>query len=215
MKTGLNQHIGTHIAHLQVLLTLTIFMMIHNPNKQKMLIRLLLVTFFFLSALFDLHGQIQKKSLMVGGEMDIPFQNQIREEKTFYLNSKVGYFIVDNLAIGIIIESELFIEYDHRTFSLGAGPMIRYYVGQNKVKPFGSFSYVASIVTGNFFNPNEFLSHLQPGIGICYQLRPTIGIEALIGYDHYYSNSGHSQNESFCSLHIGFQIFIPPNNSTN
>jgi len=56
---------------------------------------------------------------------------------------------------------------------------------------------------------------LQPGIGFCYQIRPTIGIEALLGYDHYYSNSGHTQNNSFSSLHIGFQIFIPPINNDN
>lgn len=186
-----------------------------NLNKRKMTKKALLISLLSLIAFFDLSGQIQKKTLMIGGEMNIPFQNQIREEKTFYFNPKVGYFVIENLALGVCLESELHYERDHRTTSLGAGPMIRYYIGQNKLIAFGSVSYVASIVTGNFFNPNEFLSHLQPGIGFCYQLRPTIGIEALLGYDHYYSNSGHTQNNSYSSLHIGFQIFIPPNNSDN
>jgi len=179
-------------------------------NNQKMIKKVLLLAFLFLIAIFNLNGQIPKKTVMVGGVLDIPLHYQTQEQKTFYFNPTVGYFLIDNLALGLSLESELHIDDDNHTFSFGAGPMIRYYLGKNRVKTFGHVSYLASVVTGNYFSPNEFISHLNSGIGFCYLLRPTVGIEALLSYNSYYSNINISQKKSHSSIHIGFQIYIPP-----
>jgi len=69
---------------------------------------------------------------------------------------------------------------------------------------------MASIVTGNFFRPNEFESSFQPGLGVCYMIAPTVGIEALLNYSIIDSKYDFNNPHSFGALHIGFQILLPP-----
>ena len=152
---------------------------------------------------------------MLGGELDIPLQKQSSGFLIVNLSPRVGYFIIDNLGLGLSLESELvFLEQD-RSLKIGTGPFVRYYIGKYNIKAFGHFSYVPSVFFRNTTVSNEFLSHIQPGFGVCYMLRPTIGIEAILLYDQYISNDKYSHYESFASLKIGFQIFIPHKVITN
>jgi len=156
-------------------------------------------------------GQIPKGTYMIGGDADIPFQLQMKDEMRMYIKPSMGYFVVDNFSLGLNIGSELFFSQgDNLTFSFGLGPQLRYYLGKEKIKAFGHISYMASIVTGNFFRPNEFESSFQPGMGVCYMIAPTVGIEALLNYSIIDSKYDHHKYHSFGALHIGFQIFLPP-----
>lgn len=211
-----NQLIGTLIACLQVLLTFNIFIMELNLNKQKMVKKVLFVTIFFLVALFNLNGQIQKKTLIVGGEINIPLTPQ-DDEYQFKIAPTFGYFIAKNLVVGAEFETQINSWLGARRYNIGAGPLIRYYVGKSKFQAFAHTSYVGLISFFNTSSSKYYYSHLKAGIGAHYLLIPTVGIEALLAYDYIHTNEELAQGipDPHLALHFGFQIFLPPKSIDN
>jgi len=178
--------------------------------KQRTIIALILL----LSSGISLFGQIQKNTLMLGGEIDIPLQQQGGDEYKFIIAPTFGYFIIDNLVIGAEVYTQINSWLGAIRYNIGAGPFCRYYVGKSNLKPFGHLSYVGVI---SFFNTAEskyYTSHLKTGLGASYFLIPSVSIEALIAYDQFKTNEelGRIQDPHL-SLHFGFQIFIPPRSS--
>jgi len=175
--------------------------------KKKIFISILSI-----SAVLNLCGQIQKKTIMVGGEIDIP----LKLKADGYINTKAdcrfGYFAAKNLFVGVKMEYKFDFLDGGRTITMGSGPMIRYYTGKKQLMMFGHLSYVPSIVFLTSAESNQFISHLQPGLGLSYILHPSISVEALLGYNHY-NSSNKFRYDSFSLLHIGINIFIPHNNT--
>ena len=182
-----------------------------KKSNQKMIRKAFFISILSISAILNLCGQIQKKTIMAGGEIDIPLKFNANGYINTEADFRFGYFVVNNLCIGVKMESEFNFLDGGRSIRIGAGPMIRYYIGKQQLMMFGHLSYVPSIVFRTSTVSNEFISHLKPGLGISYMLRPTISIEALLCYDHY--NSNHKFKDSFSLLQIGINIFIPHNNT--
>lgn len=189
-----------------------------NLNKRKMIKQVLLVTFLFLIAIFNLNGQFQKKTLMVGGEIHIPILSEYEDgSKQYYFNPKVGYFLLDNFAVGINTETSLYTQDKNRRTELGIGPLVRYYLGRNRIYGYAHFSYLGTLVMFNTAASNVFQSKIQPGIGVGYQLLPSVGIEAFFSYDFFHTNDQFAdrQNYTSSSLNIGFQIFFLSKQTNN
>lgn len=115
------------------------------------------------------------------------------------------------MSLGLNIEIFLYTLYDNRRTKLGIGPLVRYYIGKDRVYGFAHFSYLGKLIMFNTSVRNEFQSKLQPGVGIGYMLTSTVGIDALFKYEFYHTNDEFAeiQNYTSSSLNIGLQIYLP------
>lgn len=186
-----------------------------NLNNRKMVKKVLLKSFLSLITIFNLNGQIQKKTLMVGGEIDLPLTKKYEDENQFKIAPTFGYFVVDNLVVGVETETIINTWLDARRYNIGIGPLVRYYVGTNKLQPFGHMSYIGLMSFFNTSDNNYFSSHLKSGVGVHYLLIPSVSIEALIAYDYFNTNEELAKGipRPHLSIHFGFQIFLPPKNN--
>ncbi|GAI52401.1 unnamed protein product, partial [marine sediment metagenome] len=133
-----------------------------------------------ITALFivvNCYGQIPKKTIMIGGNFEMPIEINKYGTWQLKLTPSFGYFVIDNFALGLNLDTEFFIYRDYKETKLGIGPMMRYYFGQNNWKPFAHISYLPSITFRSDEEQNEFYSHLQLGAGINYLINKMIGIE--------------------------------------
>jgi hypothetical protein len=93
---------------------------------------LLLVAFFAVVA-FSSYGQTEQGRYLIGG--DLPFAAQFNNGSGVSLSPSFGYFIMDNFAIGGLVNVNSF----GGGTSYALGPLARYYfdTGNDKLKPFG------------------------------------------------------------------------------
>lgn len=178
--------------------------MIHNSNNQKLMRISLLISFLCLFSVINLNGQIVKKTKMIGGDVDLYLETPSPIGFGFIIHPNYAYFPIENLAVGIQLDAKFQTRNGEHYTSLGLGPMVRYYVGNESLSAFGHLSYLA-IVDFNNVTTMPYLSHIVfPGVGINYLLFPTVGLEGLLGI---YLGQG----EPTISFSLGFQFFIPPN----
>ena len=115
----------------------------------------------------------------------------------------VGYFPIDNLAIGIQVDADYTTSENNHYTSIGIGPMIRYYIGSEPFSIFGHFAYLATSDFNSQTEERDFRNMVLPGIGANYMLSPNVGIEGLLGVYL-------GQIDPTISMGIGLQIFFPP-----
>jgi Outer membrane protein beta-barrel domain len=150
------------------------------------------------------------------GYVEPPAQNLT----TFNLSPRFGYFVINNLAVGIdatiasAVQKES--QYDSK-FSmtyLGLGPFVRYYISGNKVMPFfeasGSFG---SIIEEDSFqeNTNTYktgVRNLGAGVGVAVRLSERLTFDMLAGYNSTVSKSktNNPDDERTVQGTIGFKF---------
>ena len=181
-----------------------------NINLRQKMINRSLILSIIISIGISSHCQIPKKTLMLGGEFNIGFQSPGNGLFDINLFPSIGYFLQDNLAIGLMLESSYHHQSDLWLAGVGFGPLIRYYFGKDKLQYFGHLSWIGSFTYINRTKDTNFYSVLTPGIGINYMLLPSVGVEGLLGYIiQHKSVNDMLSNNSVLSFKLGFQIFIP------
>jgi hypothetical protein len=151
----------------------------------------------------SLFGQFQKKTKMIGGNMDLYFEPRSPGAFGLVIHPTFGYFPAENFAVGLQLDTEFYSRSGDYYTSLGLGPMVRYYLGNESISAFGHFAYLASTTFYSNSDDTRIDHIIFPGIGINYMLFPNVGIEGLLAV-----YLGHV--ETTISLSVGFQIFIPP-----
>jgi len=119
------------------------------------------------------------------------------KEFSINLTPKFGYFVINNLVVGLDIS----IGYNHanshdgdiisKTTEFGVGPFLRYYIPTQKILPFAEVNY--SIGSGNrsseYFNENyEHKYQIQQycfGVGMGIPLGEKVSFDTLVGYHSY------------------------------
>lgn len=115
---------------------------------------------------------------------------------SFNLLPKVGYFVIDNLALGLDISMALSnSSYSSSTYKsttnntvLGVGPFVRYYIPTAKVLPFfeigGSFGKVNSKneYGSNTIETKSGFSAVGGGVGVAVPLGELVTFDALLDY---------------------------------
>lgn len=167
----------------------------------KQLLRSLMVCTMIFSA-YALTAQTCAKGVwMIGGSAGFSSDKPDGGESTtsFELSPQLGYFIMDNLAIGALLSYQK--SGDASTF--GFGPMIRYYFANNL---FGQVSYAIASYDSGLPN-SDSVSGNELGIGIGYDwwLNNSIAIEPVLGYSKQGGDLG--KGSSF-GLSIGVQAFL-------
>lgn len=145
-------------------------------------------------------------------------------DKIFAINllPKAGYFIMDNLAVGIDLLVGLYHEKDddgdkYNETTLAIGPFVRYYFPLEKIYPFveanvGIGSWSEKYPEDSDWNEKEGLLLYGIGVGAAKSLGEKIMLDALVGYssqtwkdedDDKYINGG-------IGLRLGFTMFFGP-----
>ena len=147
------------------------------------------------------------------------------KEFSFNFSPKVGYFVIDNLALGIdfTIASSFGkttnTEYKYNSALLTAGPFVRYYIPTKKVLPFAEAMYsVGSRKTSSNWDGDETtykygVQLYSVGIGVAIPLGEKASFDALVGY-HSTTYKAKEDNENnrrnvagTVGLKFGFTIF--------
>jgi hypothetical protein len=170
-----------------------------------------------------LNAQTQKGGFLVGlysdmfdlGYTTMKYEYNTYENDTKYFNfnlsPKVGYFVIDNLAVGIDLDFGFTLFNDrNNTTTISAGPFARYYIPTSKVLPFlelgGSIGSSGDNTTVNYGG----------GIGLAVPLGGRVMADLLAGYHHGSSKDRESSNDMSIKtgrigLELGFTILLGSN----
>lgn len=119
---------------------------------------------------------------------------------SFVLKPTAGYFVIDNLAIGITLVEEhskskfkddVDIEHAQVENQLLLGPIGRYYYGTTSLKPFGQAELLfgSSKITNEVGGRSDVLEHYSTfgfglGCGVAYFINEKIALDAILGYSY-------------------------------
>lgn len=175
------------------------------------------------------YGQLDKKTWLVGGtgsfnsykqEQTFTWQSTGMESKTIYndreieISAKVGYFVIDKLALGITptysnFKQKSVTASDNTTHKFSIGPFARYYF-LKKDKPFNILAE-ANYQFGNLSVSDQpdakgTLNKFSFLVGPEIFFNSSVGMEVLLGYKTY----NQKMVESFYTSYIenGFQIAV-------
>lgn len=103
----------------------------------------------------------------------------------FNISPNAGYFIMDNLVVGVGLGFDLYKEEDEddAETTFGISPFVRYYFDLDNIKPFaqvgggiGTYSY------GSEDSMKESISHLGFGVGIALFVNEKVSVDIAAGY---------------------------------
>lgn len=187
--------------------------------KKTLLLSILSFTTVYLSA------QIYQGQWMVGGNGSFTSSSQGDGDENKYstieLNPNVGYFVINNLAIGARINFASIKpkEADDAFVDLLAGPFIRYYFlpAERNINIFAD----ASASFGNY-GSNDKLSQNQFAVmaGPAIFLNEHAALEIALKYgsrggDLYDDPTGDDDREGSLGINIGFQIHLGSGSGKN
>lgn len=159
-------------------------------------------------------AQTDKGGWMFGAGSDFSFvsskfdSEQDESASDMNLNVSAGYFVMDNLSVGLGLGygSSKEAGADDAVSSFVVGPMVRYYL---PMKVFGQLSYqIGSVSAGG----EKLYSTGDLGIGVGYAafLNDNISIEPMVRYDMTSAkpDEGDSVSGSAFGLFINFGIYL-------
>lgn len=143
------------------------------------------------------------------------------------LSPKVGYFVVDNLAIGLDLNTSFSRQSDGASDSkfintlIGAGPFVRYYFAPKKIIPFVEVNSLFGSIKSKYEFENEDdeefktkLTSFGGGVGIAIPVGDKLCFDLLLGYNNITINE---EDDGFISsdatvnsisLKLGFTVFL-------
>ena len=98
------------------------------------------------------------------------------------LNPGIGYFFVNNLAIGLITDFSYYTNMDYnKYYSIGIGPTVKYYFG-NGILIKGESTYGGLRGLGDSsFKSNTFT--FKPGVGYAFFINSKVSLEPSLNYE--------------------------------
>jgi hypothetical protein len=138
----------------------------------------------------------------------------------------VGYFVVDNLAVGIDFNIDYArskredSDYTYTNTQFTAGPFVRYYLPSKKFLPFAEANY--SIGSGGYKwttdnDENEYKNQIQQfgfGIGMGFPLGEKASFDTLIGYQSHIIKAKEDNEDNArdiigaIGIRLGLTIFL-------
>lgn len=194
--------------------------------------KLFLTIFLFIFFILEANAQLDKNTWLVGGTGNFysskrdyasfisPSTNGYSKELTLTLSPNIGYFVSDNLAIGLrpffswskgefYPNDPLYSGGTSNSKRYGIGPFGRYYF-LNKEKPFnilGDLSYQIGILDQGAKGKLSNFSFLA---GPVIYFNTSVGLEFLIGYSTQKEElkTVNKNSSSGFAINIGFQIHL-------
>jgi outer membrane protein len=103
----------------------------------------------------------------------------------FNISPNAGYFIMDNLAVGVGLGFDLYKEEDEddAETTFGISPFARYYFDLENIKPFAQVGFgVGSYSYGSEDSMKESILHFGLGAGIALFLNDNVSVDFALGY---------------------------------
>jgi hypothetical protein len=152
----------------------------------------ILALFFTIKVFSQDEKPITSGHFLIGGDFNSEY-SKTNNLKLFQISTSpdIGYFIVDNLAIGLNIP---IIYYDYvgslNESSIGLGPFIKYYLNDGL---FFSFKLAGNIITehdgsNTTYGISSKSLSISPGIGYAYFILQKASIELGLYYEHLNTN---------------------------
>ncbi len=124
------------------------------------------------------------------------------------LSPGVGYFIIDNLAIGGNLTVSYYKQGLNKYYTLGLGPWARYYFN-NGIFVKGETNFV--IFNGLGSNNSRQRSYsITPGVGYAFFLNEKVSLEPCLSYIYSHTHYADAVNERMnnLQLEVRFSIFL-------
>jgi hypothetical protein len=189
-------------------------------------------------------AQTQKGRWTVGAQIgNFSYQNQNGGRSlSASISPSAGYFVANGLVVGAGIpisivngkstEDNSYYYYKNNSSAVGLAPFIRYFIGNNKLKPYLSVAYSYSKLTlsstrNDQSGPNSYTgkgkaTSFIPTIGLAYLVSQNLGLTIGLNYNinhqdqeiNYTSGIGYPNTSTSnsdiksVSLGVGFQLFI-------
>jgi hypothetical protein len=202
--------------------------------------------FIAIALLFTINsfGQLDKKTWLVGGtgSFDSYKQNETfvftqtgeiqdveRSVKELEFSPKVGYFVIDKLALGLGISyinqkyetktiSGIFGDGASKSYSFYVGPFARYYF-LNKEKPYNILAeanyQIGNLDLSDFSDDKGKLSKFSIFVGPEIFFNSSVGMNFLVGYTNIQRNMDNNTYTSIdrngFQIALGFQIYLQKN----
>lgn len=144
---------------------------------------------------------------MLGGTGGFDVQNEDPDNiVTINLAPNLGFFVIDNLAIGGLLDINSVKVGDNKSNVFGIAPFGRYYFGASNIKAFlhAQVGYISSKY--DFGIGDETISGAQfgGGPGLAFFLNDHVAIEGLLAYEKW----GGDFDTSHVGLTVGVQAYL-------
>lgn len=141
------------------------------------------VALFLASFLF---AQTGKGGVLLGGSasFDVQFEDP-ENATTFDFSPDLGFFVIDNLALGATVTLQTTKQGDVSVNAFGIAPFARYYFGSSSTK-FFAHAQVGYLSSKSDFFGDEFTikgSQINIGPGVALFLNDHVAIEGILAYN--------------------------------
>ena len=143
-------------------------------------------------------------SWMLGGQAGFQSDKTDGEDdalNTLLISPNIGYFIIDNLGIGLNVGFASLSQGDNSATVIGIGPYARYYVFQ------GLFPQVGIMYNSTKVDDFDAVTgtDINLGVGYSFFVNNSIAIEPMLGYT---IGGGDDPKTNSFGLMIGVQAFL-------
>lgn len=172
-------------------------------------------------------GPLIGPDLLAFGFSSFKYNGDVESKMSFFnLQPKAGYFVIDNLAVGLNVFFSTFKYKDPDdsdswgVTAVGAGPFARYYLPQEKFYPFvelntifGTSKYKESWGDGEYEDDWKYsLMGFGAGVGLAMPLGDRVTFDTMIGYSSITSKEkGDDEDKQVIGnfgLKMGFVVYF-------
>lgn len=156
-------------------------------------------------AIGGLSAQTKKDDWMTGGSLRV---NTAKNSSQFEFSPSVGYFLIDDLAIGARLSVQSEKLGNNLVNDFGFGPYARYFFGSKKVMPFfeGNFELSNRKYQTGAVSTKEQAFSVFGGGGVSIFLNESVALEGILGYKN--TRMKNQDGYGGLNLRVGFQIYL-------
>jgi outer membrane protein W len=109
-------------------------------------------------------------------------ENVDNNTSVLILNPGVDYFIIDNFSLGLALSIQDISYGSSSNTTWGVGPSARYYLNEEKAKPFLLIAYSYAKQNSSGSNNDITQNNIQLGVGMDYFISDNVAVESLVSY---------------------------------
>lgn len=170
----------------------------------------IVITSLCLSLVFLLHAQTEQGRVLVTSSSNLSFSSQKVDgvndnSNTLSLNGGAGYFVIDNLAAGLLLGINNNSQGDFKFNSFSVGPYARYYI--NGIFIGAGFSLVKTKFDDGTTETKSDGNQIRFEGGYALFLNDNVSVEPSLGFT--IGGGDIFDGTSIFGLNVGFSIYLP------
>lgn len=152
---------------------------------------------------------IQAGNWIVGGSLGSLGYNFSSESFNVNLNPRAGFFVVDNIAVGVgAVLGLTTLQHSDNIWSYGVAPFARYYFPEGASVTGRFFGEVEAGISGSTgASDASFLGGVRAGYA--HFVTNSVAVEGTLGYTYSQANISSGSAVTGLGIGLGFQIYLP------